>query len=186
MGFHQLTISDTISPEMAGLNGLVDVIYTQLAATNTYFSRHIAKSVFSYYCCVYAYARLLRLAQLNGLTLTHDEVEFVHFIEGSSCVIPEPLSLYLAAFGKIQLASGTVLRFRIAPRAYTPANGIVGFFDVTDQTHFLYGAYPCLAVCTARNLADTAHRAGVDHYWQLPDSITHHSSGQRTANKTNH
>lgn len=35
MGFHQLTISDRITPEMSGLNGLVDILYTHLSTTNT-------------------------------------------------------------------------------------------------------------------------------------------------------
>lgn len=59
MGSNQLTVSNYVSPGMVGLNGLADVMCTHLARTNTYFSRYIAKSVFSYYCCAIAYARLL-------------------------------------------------------------------------------------------------------------------------------
>lgn len=106
MGFHQITVSDHITPEMSGLNGLVDILYTQLCATSTHFSRYIAKSVFACYCCTLAYARLLRLAQLSGIEVTHDEVVFIDFIDSSTFEVPEALSLYLAAFGKTSLASG--------------------------------------------------------------------------------
>lgn len=95
MGFHQLTISDMVCPEMLGLNGLIDSMYVKLNSTNTYFSKHVTKSVFSYYCCVFAYAHLLRLAQHSGDTLTMAELSFVDFIDGSSFLLPEPLSLFV-------------------------------------------------------------------------------------------
>lgn len=143
MGFHQLTISDRISPEMLGLNGLIDSMYVKLKSTNTYLSKHVTKSVFSYYCCVFAYARLLRLAQNSGDTLSAAEIAFVDFIDGSSFLLPEPLSLYLAAFVKTFLSSGTNFRFRLAPRSYVTADGMPGFFGTVDEnTHYLYGAYP--------------------------------------------
>lgn len=71
---------------------LVDVKYTCLTAANTYFSRQVPKNVFSNYCCIFAYARLLHLAQLSGIVLTHDEVKFTNLIDGSSYALPKPLA----------------------------------------------------------------------------------------------
>lgn len=172
MGFHQLTISDMVSPEMLGLNGLIDSMYVKLNSTNTYFSKHVTKSVFSYYCCVFAYAHLLRLAQHSGDTLTMAELSFVDFIDGSSFLLPEPLSLYLSAFGKTFLSSGTNLRFRLAPHSYVEADGIPGFFGaVNADTHYLYGAYPCLGVSVKRILADMARGANDPPDWDLPGAV---------------
>lgn len=172
LGFHQLTVSNAISPEMLGLNGLIDSVYLKLTATGTYFSKHVPKSVFSYYCCVFSYARLLRLAHDSGTPLTNDEQSFVDFVDGSGFVMPEPLRLYLAAFGKTSLSSGTKLRFRLAPREYCSADNIPGFFGrVGAQTHYLYAAYPCLAVCACRILADLSRTADGVAQWDLPQAI---------------
>lgn len=146
MAFHQLTLPDYISPEMTGINTLIDTMYMRLSATNT-FSINVTKSVFSYYCCVFGYARLLKLSQISGSPLTHNETAFVDFLDGSSFKVPELLSLNLSAFGRTFLASGTKFRFRMAPRAYTRVVGIQGFFGHVDtDTHYLYAAYPCFSV----------------------------------------
>lgn len=84
MGFHQLTLSDKRTPEMLALNVIVDSTYVKLSCTNTYFSKYVIKSVFSYYCSIFAYARLLRLAQKSSGTLTEAEIAFADFVDGSS------------------------------------------------------------------------------------------------------
>lgn len=138
LSFHQLTISDKLTPEMLGLNGLIDAQFVKLSSTNSYFSRHVTKSVFSYYCCVVGYSRLLHLARGVGTPLTADEISFVDYINGSALLVPEPLKLYLAAFGDTVLSSGTKLRFRLAARQYEEADGMPGFFGrVGPDTHFL-------------------------------------------------
>lgn len=97
---------------------------------------------------------------------------FVDFIDGGTFIVPEAFSLYLSAFGKTFLASGTTLRFRLAPRSYLSADNIVEFFGrLGPDTHYLYGAYPCLAVSTARILADVAFHPGDPRAWDLPDAI---------------
>lgn len=104
MGLHQLTISDRLKPGMLGLNGITDSTYIKLSCLNTYFLKHVPKSVFSYYCCVFAYARLLRLSQNGGDTLSEAEIAFVDFVDGSSSLLPEPVSLYLTAYGRTYLS----------------------------------------------------------------------------------
>ncbi|KAL1466475.1 hypothetical protein MTO96_042708 [Rhipicephalus appendiculatus] len=142
---------------MTRLNGIINSAYVKLSSSNSYFSKHVAKSVFSYYCCVFAYARLLRLAQYSGNPLTAAKIAFVDFIDGSSFLVSEPLSLYLAAFGKTFLTSGANLRFRVASQTYTAA-GIPGYFGhVSAETHVLYMAYPCLVVCAKRIQMDAAN-----------------------------
>lgn len=112
------------------------------------------------------------MAQLSGIEVTHDEAMFIDFIDSGTFEVPEALSLYLSAFGKTFLASGALPRFNLAQRSYEHADGLVGFFGrVGPQTHYLYAAYSCLAVSSARILIEIAYRHGDDRNWDLPDAI---------------
>lgn len=155
VSLYQLTLSDRITSEMLGLLGVIDAVHVKLSSTNTYFSKHVTRSVFSYYFCALAYARVLRLTQLHGGALRVDEISFVEFIDASTLHVPDQLGAYLSAFGRTQLSDGTRLRLRVLTRPSVRGDGIPGFFGrVGPTTHYLYGAYACLAVCAMRICKD--------------------------------
>lgn len=60
----------------------------------------------------------------------------------------------------------------MAGRTYTNVDGIPGYFGrIGADTHFPYGAYPCLAICAKRILADVAHTNTDPAFWNLPEAI---------------
>jgi hypothetical protein len=150
---------------------IIDTSYTSISAASGPFVRKVAHSVFSYYCAVAVWARLLFLQRENGLMLVEGEERFIDQVLSLNLRIPVLLAHYLSGIGNTRTPRGRDLRFQLHDdRPYTEAGGVLGWFGrISSETQFLYQNYPCLGVFAHRILVEFSDPAPV--VWQLPEAI---------------
>ncbi|XP_031849418.2 uncharacterized protein LOC143174139 isoform X2 [Nomia melanderi] len=170
-----------IPPELVhfpGFYALPDITEStyEMLAGQTSFAQMVPESAFVYYVAVLAYARLLKTLYISGEPITHEETDFIRKVYCRRFQPPTIISLYLKGFGNTTLETGQEMRIRAKRRQYlkSTADGSVGWFgQVGPNTHYLYAAYPCLAVYLRRIQFDLQYTNNeeLSSAWDLPDDM---------------
>jgi hypothetical protein len=161
---------------VAGLNEIVNQLYTRLVAKSTGFARRVPLSALQYYAGTIVYAQLLRQVELNGFQIARNERDFVATVRELALKPPEIIRLLCAGLGNVALPNGRMLRFDMAPRGYhddEESNTFGWFGQVGPDNHYLYRDYPNIAVYVdtiQRTLRRTANR-NLPEYDDLPEGI---------------
>lgn len=136
-----------------GFNGLTTIInesFEVMAAKSQNFKRNVPPAAYAYYISVFAWARVLKLKQMNRYRLTTAELEFVEMIyEQGNYVLPKSIGIYLSGFGNFKIPSGPDSKFNTIPYVLDED----GFFEDFADT-FITALYPCISVYSQRIMAD--------------------------------
>lgn len=163
----------TFIPSSIGFIELVDQVYTALCSKDANYGRRIPESVFTYYCAVGLWARLLCVHQMNGFQTTPAEREFVSQVKELNPTYPNIITLYINGFGNFEDLAGVKFDMKLFDRLPpTTHTGVPGWWGrVNVDTHLDYENFLCPAVAALRVIKDLDFLGGVDPAWNLPDDI---------------
>lgn len=164
-----------VYPAFYAIDRLSDHVHKGVASVNYGFSLHVTQSAFRYYVAAASYARLLKVLHLSGRSITSAEEEFMSMMYSGGFNLPNLIGYYLDGIGNTMINHREV-RIQAKPRNCVQSkddNSIGWFGAITAQTHYLYAAYPCLAVYATRIQMDILYsnqKLEVPD-WNLPEDI---------------
>lgn len=162
-----------VYPSFAGLDQVIEQIYTHLTASDPNFGKFVPLSAFAYYCAVLSYGRIIKINKLNGRRTTHDEDQLVATCYSDDFKPPAMLAQYLSGFGNVDVDK-VHLACRFRQRAYQEAGNMIGWFGQFDLDTFnLYLNYPCISVYASAMIQDVARTDDNDlpAIWDFPQDI---------------
>lgn len=157
-------------PGFDGLSTIVNESHEQFCAHSHNYKKSVPISGYAYYVSVMAWARALKLKQLNRYALTSFERDFLEVIyEQGNYVLPKAIGIYLAGLGNITLPEGPESKFDLKDYDYDEQ----GYFENMDE-NFLCAKYPCIAIFAQRIMRDIDFSTNeeVDENW-LPNDLNH-------------
>lgn len=158
----------SISPVFSGCECLPVISKFCYKIQSDSFKKFISPAVFDYYAAVLTLSRIIHV---SGDELNEDEEDL---IMKKIMYVPDLLSIYLAGMGSTKVQDCVTLSFSTIPREYIVSKSeplFTGWFGTVNQdTHILYGMYPCLAVYAKRIIEDIRFtREGGECEWNLPE-----------------
>lgn len=164
-----------VYPGFYAIDQIARQIHRSISAIDNGFNRRVPESAMAYYAAALSYARLLKVLDLSGRPLTHDEDSFMRMIYAGEYSVPALLGYFMDGIGNTKLNQREV-RVRASKRTYVRSDedGSVGWFGkIGPDTHYLYASYPCLAVYATKVALDMAftNDPNLDSVWELPADI---------------
>lgn len=165
-----------------GLNEIVRQLHSHLRAENPGFARRVPESAFGYYCATQVYAHMLKKQELNSYRTTTEERDFMRMVYEANLEPPVAIDTLMSSIGNVTLPNGREMKFRLLDRKYHESEDqeTFGWFGpVSNQTHYLYASYPCLAVYIERIRQDMLYTQNpeISPNWDLPDGISPEEDG---------
>ncbi|XP_053989691.1 uncharacterized protein LOC128882147 [Hylaeus volcanicus] len=168
---HLVTVQVHLYPGLHAIDELVNQVHSSVSAIDYAFSLRVPVSALAYYVAATVYARVLKALDMCRRP---EEDKFMWMIYDGKYDVPAIIGYYMDGIGNTEL-NGRNLWIRAKPRTYVrSADDRIGWFGkITNETHYLYASYPCLAVYLQRIQSDIKHsnHANVNPIWKLPDNI---------------
>lgn len=155
-------------PGFDGLMPMINETHEQFCAHSINYKRSVPISAYAYYVSVMAWARALKLKQMNRYSLTRHERDFVEVIfNQGNFLLPKSLGIYLDGFGNITIPEGPESKFDLKDYEYNDE----GYF-ADMESNFLCAKYPCISIFAQRIMRDMdfSNNEGVDENW-LPNDL---------------
>lgn len=141
---YEINTRSQFTPQFSGFNSVVQAVYNQYVAHQLDTSKSLSLGMLTYYAAAISWLRMLRIKQVNGDSLSRTERDILATMEEIPLSLPQPLSVYLKAFGNITSPTQENLfpHFLEFPESDDHAHW--GMIDL--QNHTKYENYPALGI----------------------------------------
>jgi len=143
-----------IAPSAPALIDVARKTFAQIITDDSSLAKELLPEYLDYYATAMLWFRFITLKQKNSDPINMNERVVLDLIESMSFAVPEPITLYLRAFGNIVTGTRQHLYPTFPAMPARTINGLGGFFgklvppapDSNDSIHNLYEEIPCLGV----------------------------------------
>lgn len=147
-------------------------LYQALCIENVKFAETVSESAFQYYAVMLLWQRLSQFLSPRSRR-SSPFLEKLSSLEPYMTGIPKPLEIYLRGIGNFQHPYFGEMRLRL-PDVFLSKifNWTTGTFGkVTEDTHYLYEAFPAPGIAALRILNDLIKKDNDDGVWDLPEDL---------------